>query len=106
MVGSFIGGTSRKAVVKARGRETKRELEPFIAEFKTSIVHIIQDSFSEFTDKTLARLDGYVSARGEELSAIQKRITDLKENGATISREIDVLESEREYLVNWRPDNG
>ena len=106
LVGSFIGGTSRKAVVKARGRETKRELEPFIAEFKTSIVHIIQDSFSEFTDKTLARLDGYVSARGEELSAIQKRITDLKENGATISREIDVLESEREYLVNWRPDNG
>lgn len=106
LVGSFIGGTSRKVVVRARARETKRELEPFIAKFKSSIDDVINDSFSEFSDKTLARLDSYVSARGEELAAIQKRITDLKENGATISREIDVLESERDYLVNWRPDNG
>ena len=105
-VGSFIGGTSRKVVVRARARETKRELEPFIAKFKSSIDDVINDSYSEFSEKTLARLDSYVSARGEELTAIQKRITDLKENGATISREIDVLESERDYLANWRPDNG
>ena len=105
-VGSFIGGTSRKVVVRTRARETKRELEPFIAKFKSSIDDVINDSYSEFSEKTLARLDSYVSARGEELTAIQKRITDLKENGATISREIDVLESERDYLANWRPDNG
>lgn len=105
LVGSFIGSKSRKEVTKARGRETKRELEPYIADFKESLAHVINDSFSKFADQTLARLDDYISARSEQLAAIQNRINDLKENGATINREIDVMEKERDYLVNWRPDN-
>ena len=106
LIGSFIGSKSKNAVVKSRARETKRDLEPFIGDFKASIDQVINNSFSEFADKTLTRLDDYISARGEQLTAIQHKITDLKENGATISREIDVLEKDRDYLVNWRPDNG
>lgn len=105
LIGSFIGGISREEVVKARARETKRELEPYIANFKESLVKVSNDSYSKFADQTRARLDDYISARSEQLAAIQNRINELKENGATINREIDVLEKERDYLMNWRPDN-
>ena len=104
-IGSFIGSKSREAVVKSRGRETKRELEPYIAEFKASITRIINNSFSEFADKTLSRLDNYVAARDEQLTAIQNRITEIEKSGVTLSNEIDVLGDEYDYLVNWRPDN-
>lgn len=104
-IGSFIGSKSRAAVVKSRGRETKRELEPYIAEFKASISQVINNSFSEFADKTLSRLDNYVAARDEQLAAIQNRITEVEQSGVTLSNEIDVLADEHDYLVNWRTDN-
>ena len=106
LAGSLFGWASRKAVVKSRGNQAKRELEHPIAEFKSSITKVINDSFSEFADKTCSRLNGYISARSEELDNIQRKITELKENGVTIHRQIDVLENERDYLMNWRPDNG
>ena len=106
LAGSLFGWASRKAVVKSRGNQTKRELEHPIAEFKSSITKVINDSFSEFADKTCSRLNGYIAARSEELDNIQRKITELKENGVTIHRQIDVLENERDYLMNWRPDNG
>ena len=106
LAGILFGWASRKAVVKSRGNQTKRELEHPIAEFKSSITKVINDSFSEFADKTCSRLNGYISARSEELDNIQRKITELKENGVTIHRQIDVLENERDYLMNWRPDNG
>ena len=106
LLGSFIGTKSRKAVLDARAIETKRELEPYIADFKTSIAQVINDSYAEFADKTLARLNEYVAARGEQLSAIQDQIAAFKESGATVNREINVLERDKQYLLNWRPDNG
>lgn len=106
LAGILFGWASRKGVVKSRGNQTKRELEHPIAEFKSSITKVINDSFSEFADKTCSRLNGYISARSEELDNIQRKITELKENGVTIHRQIDVLENERDYLMNWRPDNG
>ena len=105
LVGSFIGSKSRQAVVKARGRETKRDLEPYIADFKASISQVIIDSYAEFADNTLARLEDYISARGEQLAAIQKRIAEFKENGVSIRKELNTLEKDKEYLTNWRPDN-
>ena len=106
LAGILFGWASRKAVVKSRGNQTKRELEHPIAEFKSSITKVINNSFSEFADKTCSRLNGYIAARSEELDNIQRKITELKENGVTIHRQIDVLENERDYLMNWRPDNG
>ena len=106
LAGILFGCASRKGVVKSRGNQTKRELEHPIAEFKSSITKVINDSFSEFADKTCSRLNGYISARSEELDNIPRKITELKENGVTIHRQIDVLENERDYLMNWRPDNG
>ena len=106
LAGSLFGWASRKVVVKARGNQTKRDLEPPIKDFKSSITKVINDSFSEFADKTCSRLNGYIAARSEELDNIQRKITELKENGVTIHRQIDVLENERDYLMNWRPDNG
>ena len=106
LAGSLFGWASRKAVVKYRGNQTKRELEPPIKDFKSSITKVINDSFSEFADTICNRLNGYISARSEELDNIQRKITELKENGVTIHRQIDVLENERDYLMNWRPDNG
>ena len=106
LAGSLFGWASRKVVVKARGNQTKRDLERPILDFKSSITKVINDSFSEFADKTCSRLNGYISARSEELDNIQRKITELKENGVTIHRQIDVLENERDYLMNWRPDNG
>lgn len=106
LVGSFIGSKSRQAVVKARGRETKREIEPYIADFKSSISQVIIDSYAEFADKTLVRLEDYVSARGEQLAAIQNRIDEFKENGISIKKELGALERDKEYLTNWRPENG
>ena len=105
LVGSFLGSKSRQAVAKARGRETKRDLEPYIADFKASISQVIIDSYAEFADNTLARLEDYISARGEQLAAIQKRIAEFKENGVSIRKELNTLEKDKEYLTNWRPDN-
>ena len=104
-IGSFIGSKSRAAVVKSRGRETKRELEPYITEFKTSISQVINNSFSEFSDTTLSRLDNYVAARDKQLTAMQNKIAEIEKSGITLSSEIDVLADEHDYLVNWRPDN-
>lgn len=106
LAGSLFGWALRKAVVKYRGNQAKRELEPPIKDFKSSITKVINDSFSEFADTICNRLNGYISARSEELDNIQRKITELKENGVTIHRQIDVLENERDYLMNWRPDNG
>ncbi len=106
LAGSLFGWASKKVVVKARGDQTKRDLEPPIKDFKSSITKVINDSFSEFADTICNRLNGYISARSEELDNIQRKITELKENGVTIHRQIDVLENERDYLMNWRPDNG
>ena len=106
LAGSLFGWASRKVKVKSRGNQTKRELEQPITDFKSSITKVINDSFSEFADKTCSRLNGYIAARSEELDNIQRKITELKENGVTIHRQIDVLENERDYLMNWRPDNG
>lgn len=106
LAGSLFGWASRKVVVKARGNQTKRDLERPILDFKSSITKVINDSFSEFADTICNRLNGYISARSEELDNIQRKITELKENGVTIHRQIDVLENERDYLMNWRPDNG
>ena len=106
LAGSLFGWASRKVVVKARGNQTKRDLERPILDFKSSITKVINDSFSEFADTICNRLNGYISARSEELDNIQRKITELKENGVTIHRQIDVLENERDYLMNWRPDYG
>ena len=106
LAGSLFGWALRKAVVKYRGNQAKRDLERPILDFKSSITKVINDSFSEFADTICNRLNGYISARSEELDNIQRKITELKENGVTIHRQIDVLENERDYLMNWRPDNG
>ena len=101
----FIGSISRKEVSKARGRETKREIEPYIEKFRSDLCQVINDSYAQFSKKTLQQLNSYVAAREEQLTVIQKQIVEFKKNGMKVNQEIETLERDRQFLIKWRPDN-
>lgn len=105
LLGSFVGGQSRKAVVKARGRETKQEIEPYIARFKSDIEQVIIESYDQFAEQTMAQLNDYVSARFKQREAIQDKIFAFRESGAKISEELEAFERDKQYLMDWSPDD-
>lgn len=105
IVSSFIGTKSRKAVTAARGRETKHQLEPYISEFRISISNVIMESYDNFADETMVKLDEYVAARQAELSTIQGKIEEFRQSGFRVKEEISTFERDKAYLENWRADD-
>lgn len=105
LIGGLIGNKSRKSVVKARGYETKHELEPYIASFKSDLNKAIVSSHDQFAAEVLKTLNDYVSSREKQLNAIKQHIDEFRENGSMVKIKLEELMADKKYLTSWRADN-
>ncbi len=69
---SFLGGTTKKEIVKARGRSTKSEIEPYIESFYNSIRAVILDNYKSVEADITNVIDKYLNNRKEYFSYLKE----------------------------------
>ncbi len=98
LLGSLIGTGTKKLITSKRASNTKRDLEPYITNFETVIKNCIIESFNNIVIEIKNTLDKYIDSRKISLNVLQKEIKDIELNGNVISKNINELREELEYL--------
>ncbi len=98
LVGGWLSGKARRGVTKARGRETKRELEPHIQQFKDELEKAVNDSYAKFSQRVLGQLDEYTGARREQLAVMEKGIRQFRDQGMELGLRLEDLKRDKQLL--------
>ncbi len=99
---SLIGSGIKKAKMNQRAKEAKEQIKPYITKFRNNLYEIIDDSFSKYFDSIMDVLVKFRKNRQDYLDALNNRILDIMKNGNDIDLEIEELDSDLDYLKNWR----
>lgn len=102
LVGGWLGGAARRGVTKSRGRETKRELEPYIERFRDELEKAVNGSYTKFSQNASQQLDEYADARREQLTVMEDRIQQFREQGMEFGLKLEDLKRDKQYLQDWK----
>ena len=102
IISGLSGRFFKKHRQKKRAEETKREIQPYVSQFKNNLEKAIVSSFDNYADKIIDLLDDYTKARDEQLDMINVKIEKIKKDEQLLEQDVKELELDREYVKTWR----
>lgn len=104
LVGGWLSGKVRHKITRDRGLVTKRELDPYIREFKDELENLIKVKYDDFCKIIFDALNVIVDQFRSKENEIKDQIYKLNADKSELNYRLDDLKNSKQYLENLRED--
>ena len=101
LISSFLGGTSKKEIIKERARMTKSEIEPYIELFYSKIREVILDSYKSVEEDITNVIEDYLINRKEYFENLKEENNRKMRNASNVEaskKRLEELKLDLEFL--------
>ncbi len=105
LIGYGIGSFAKKKITKNRGKKTKGEIEPLLAEYRTRIQRTVEDQSEQYFDSIQKEVGKFIDGMNNQLKDIKDEISQIRKGQRQVNYSEEELKSDLEYLIRWEEQN-